>query len=71
MKVFVLQHVREIAAGREDTKFLGAYSTEEPANEAIQRAVLVPGFGEAPHGFHIDAYEVDKDYWTEGYVTAN
>jgi hypothetical protein len=29
----------------------------------------LPGFRQHPKGFIIDAYEVGKDHWTEGYVT--
>lgn len=69
MNVFVLQHVHEISPDNEEVKLIGVYSTEDQAKVAIQRVIGEPGFRDAPNGFHIDAYEVDKDHWTEGYVT--
>lgn len=69
MKVFVVVHVHEITQDQEDVKLIGVYSTEERAKEAIRRSLLLPGFAESTDGFGIDAYEVDEDHWTEGYVT--
>jgi hypothetical protein len=69
MKVFVLQHVHELSPDSEDVKLLGVYSTLDQARAAIARAIGAPGFREAPEGFHIDGYELDKDHWKEGYVT--
>ncbi len=67
--VFVLQHVHEMVDGSEDIKFIGVYSTNENAQKAVNRLRLESGFDRAPEGFCIDDYEVDKDHWTEGYVT--
>ena len=66
MKVFVLQHVHEISPDTEDVILIGVYSTEDQAKAAIQRVLGEPGFCDAPNGFHMDAYELDKDHWTEG-----
>lgn len=68
-KVFVLTHVHEISPEQDDIKFLGVYSTEAKARSATARAKLLPGFQQIPEGFHVDAYELDKDYWPEGFVT--
>jgi hypothetical protein len=67
--VFVLQHVHPAAHGAEDVKFVGVYSSRQKAQEAAARLAGVPGFADAPDGFHIDEYRVDLDQWTEGYVT--
>jgi hypothetical protein len=67
--VFVLQHVHELEAGAEDVKFLGVYSSREKAQEAKARLGRLPGFADAPDGFHVDEYRVDQDQWAEGYVT--
>ena len=64
-KVYVLQHERVM----EDVKFIGVYSSRENAQAAIARLSRAPGFSEAPAGFHIDEYQVDKDHWVEGYST--
>jgi hypothetical protein len=69
MRVFVLQHVHELSPDNEDVKLIGVYSTEDQAKAATERMVGMPGFREAPDGFHIDTYELDEDHWTEGYVT--
>ena len=68
-KVYVLQHVHSLDDGAEDVKFIGVYSSRENAQAAIVRLGQAPGFSEAPAGFHIDEYQVDKDQWVEGYST--
>ena len=67
--VFVLQHVHSQEDGVEDVKFIGVYSSQEKAQEAVARMVHLPGFADAPDGFHIDEYRIDQDHWVEGYVT--
>jgi hypothetical protein len=66
--VFVLQHVHAGEDGNEDVKFIGVYSSREKAQEAVARLGQLPGFSDAPDGFHIDEYRVDQDHWVEGYV---
>jgi hypothetical protein len=66
--VFVLQHVHSREDGAEDVKFIGVYSSREKAQEAAGRMGCLPGFADAPDGFHIDEYRVDQDQWAEGYV---
>jgi hypothetical protein len=68
-RVYVLQHVHSVDDEAEDVKFIGVYSSRANAQAAIARLVQVPGFSEAPAGFHIDEYQVDKDQWAEGYST--
>jgi hypothetical protein len=53
----------------EDVKLLGVYSSEQMAAEAKERAIGLPGFRDAPDGFDIDCYRVDRDEWTEGFIT--
>lgn len=66
--VFVLQHVHSQIDGIEDVKFIGVYSSREKAESAVARLRCLPGFSDAPDGFHIDEYRVDQDQWAEGYV---
>ena len=66
--VFVVQHVHSREDGVEDVKFIGVYSSREKAQEAVARMGRLPGFADAPDGFHIDEYRVDQDQWVEGYV---
>ena len=68
--VFVLQHVHSRKDGVEDVKFIGVYSSREKAEAAVSRLIRLPGFADAPDGFHIDEYPVDQDQWSEGYVVA-
>jgi hypothetical protein len=66
--VFVLQHVHSRSDGVEDVKFIGVYSSHEKAEAAVARVGRLPGFADAPDGFHIDEYRVDQDHWAEGFV---
>jgi hypothetical protein len=66
--VFVLQHVHTRENGVEDVKFIGVYSSREKAQAAVARLSRLPGFADAPDGFHVDAYCVDRDHRAEGYV---
>ena len=66
--VFVLQHVHSREDGVEDVKFIGVYSSRQKAQDAVVRLSRLPGFADAPDGFHIDEYRVDEDHWGEGYV---
>ena len=68
-RVYVLQHVHSSDDGAEDVKFIGVYSSRENAQAAITRLAKAPGFTDAPAGFHIDEYQIDKDQWVEGYST--
>lgn len=68
-KVYVLQHVHSLDDGTEDVKFIGVYSSRESAQAAITRLGRAPGFSDAPSGFHIDEYQIDRDQWVEGYST--
>jgi hypothetical protein len=66
--VFLLWHVHEFHDSKDrDEKLIGAYRTEEDAKAAIIRLADKPGFREAPAGFHISKYDLNKDHWTEGY----
>jgi len=48
---------------------MGVYRTEADANAAIKRLRNKPGFAEFADGFQIDAYELNQDHWTEGFLT--
>jgi len=69
MEMFLLWHVHEFPEGEEDAKLIGVYSSRELAEEAQQRALVQPGFRDAPTGFCIAGYTVNQDHWQEGYVT--
>lgn len=67
--VFLVHHTYTRKGGSEEVKFIGAYSSHERAQAAVERLVVMPGFAETPNGFHVDEYRLDQDHWTEGYVT--
>ena len=67
--VYVLHHVVREFEDDEDAKLIGVYSTEDEARAAIARLVNQPGFSEHQEGFRIDPYPVNRDHWTEGFVT--
>ena len=68
-QVYLLCHVREI--GRDaDLKVIGVYGSRHKAERALERTRALPGFAEHPDGFSIDANEVDRDHWSEGFVPA-
>lgn len=65
----LLWHVREDDAHKDDAKLIGVYSSGEAASAAITRLNDQPGFRDHVAGFEIDAYEIDKDHWAEGFVS--
>jgi hypothetical protein len=67
--VYIVHHVRKSSGSDEDTKLIGVYSTQLRARHAVDRLQLAEGFKSTPHGFAISCYEVDKDHWTEGFLT--
>jgi hypothetical protein len=67
--VYLLQHSHEFDDGSESVKVLGIYSTRKEAKAAIIRFLRLPGFCDAPKGFSVDKFELNKDEWVEGYFT--
>ena len=53
----------------DDLKLLGVYSTEAAAQARIEQARTLPGFAAEPDCFFADEWTVDKDHWTDGFVT--
>ncbi len=68
MEVYLLYHAHDLVE-EVDVKLLGVYSSEQKAEEAKQRAGNKPGFSAHLDGFQIVQYEVDRDEWTDGYVS--
>jgi hypothetical protein len=66
--MFVLQHLREDPEGYDDLKLIGVYSSEELAGKALENHKTLPGFVDYPDGFDLAAYELDQDYWIEGFL---
>ena len=55
--------------GGEDVKLIGVYSSIAEANSAIERKGSCEGFRDHKVGFEISTYSLDKDTWSEGFVT--
>lgn len=66
--VFLLWHSYELNEC-DETKLIGVYSTRRSAERAVEHLRLQPGFCDRPDDFTIDEYELDRDHWTEGFVT--
>jgi hypothetical protein len=66
-QIFILTHAHELPDEQEDVKLIGVYSTREQAESAQARAGQRRGFMDHPDGFLIQAYELDRDDWEEGF----
>jgi hypothetical protein len=66
--VYLLWHIHDLG-DEEDWKFIGVYSSEGEVEEARARVAKLPGFRETPESFRVERVEVDRDLWTEGFVT--
>ena len=78
--VFVVQHLHTLPSDIEDVKMIGVYRSLAAAEMAVERLRGMPGFFDHPviidpgamddvDGFYIAEYQLDKDNWTEGFVT--
>ena len=72
-KVYLLGHSYDVAYEGNmytETKTIGIYSTREKAEEVAERYQHIQGFNKYPAScFVIDTYDLDKDHWTEGFMT--
>lgn len=78
--VFLVQHSHVLPSGNEDVKIIGVYRTLDTAKAAIQRlgtqsgfakhpSIIDPGVAAGGSGFYIGEYELDRDHWSDGFVT--
>ena len=70
LDVYLLWHTHERENGESDEKLLGVYSTQAKARRRTASALKLPGFREAPAGFDVARYVLDRDEWGEGFVTS-
>lgn len=67
--VYVLDHSYE-DNGYDEVKRIGAFSTEELAEKAIDALISKPGFKEYPRDcFYISCIPIDKMFWVEGFIS--
>ena len=69
--VFMLWYIKDEGKDSEDELLIGVYSTDTEARAAIERLKGKPGFADAPEGFQIHSYQLNKDHWTDGFVIAD
>lgn len=58
-----------LGKGETDDKLIGVYSSETEAEAAKSRKLQYEGFRDVPDGFLIGQYDLNRDYWPEGYIT--
>ena len=66
-----IYRVYHVNPKNDDEKPIGVYSSYEEATRIVERYKNFEGFRDAPDCFYIDKYELDKEYWTEGYYSLN
>jgi len=57
--------------GEDDEKLIGVYRTEEDARAAIERLRYKLGFRDHPEGFEYHEYKLNRDGWTEGFISGD
>jgi hypothetical protein len=73
--VFLLWHSRPIEGGIDendtDDKLIGVYSNAAEADAARARKLQFEGFRDYPDCFLVAEYVIDKDPWSEGFITVH
>ncbi|WP_042161460.1 DUF7336 domain-containing protein [Paenibacillus gorillae] len=71
--IFIVQHSYEVGEGSlyDETKLIGVYSSKEIAESVVEKFKRLPGFRDYLDAFYINEYEIDKDNWTEGFITCS
>ncbi len=67
--VHILWHVRKDDEYGDDAKLIGVYGTHADAEAAIERLADKPGFKDYREGFQVLEYQLNKDHWTEGFIS--
>ena len=65
--VVLMWHTNKTSEDEEDSKFIGAYRSEDDALAAIERLRDKPGFAQTVEGFFYERYKLNEDHWTEGF----
>lgn len=64
--LYCLEHTYELM-GNDESKFIGIYASREKAEEVIEEYKKLPGFKDHPNDFYIKEYEMNVDYWRDGF----
>jgi len=67
---YLVQHEYEYPEEVDHVRFIGVFSSESKAVDLVDFLRKKPGFISHPDGFFIDPYEIGKDHWQDGFVTA-
>jgi hypothetical protein len=71
--VFLHWHSRPLNGGTDENstndKLVGVYSSAAEADAARKRKLQFEGFRDYPNCFLVDEYEVNKDAWSERFIT--
>ncbi len=70
-KVYLVHHIRDISEDDDiqDVKLIGVYTTEELAEEAVERKKKLEGFRDYREGFEISKTTLNEDIWTSGFIS--
>jgi hypothetical protein len=52
----------------ENEKFIGVYSSEQLAREAVERLRDKPGFRDYPERWQVKDWALDEDHWKQGFA---
>ena len=55
----------------DNVRYIGLFSERSDAGRVIEYLQMKPGFRQHTDGFTADAYRLDKDHWTEGFITTS
>jgi hypothetical protein len=66
-KVYYVQHENIEDDYIEEPRMIGIYTSEKLAQEAIERAKKLSGYGDFPEGFQITKYILDLDQFIVGF----
>ncbi len=65
--IYFVQHENIEDDYIEEPRVIGIYTSEESAQEAIERAKKLSGYGDFPEGFQIMKYVLDSDQFIVGF----
>ena len=67
--VYILEHAYENEFNDEQVKRVGVYTSRENAEAALARVRDQLGFRDHQDGFEILEVTLNRDSWTEGFIT--
>lgn len=69
LDMYQVEWFKELDDDVADEKLIGVFSTLEKAKEALDNAARLPGFRDSADCLSLGRIDVDKDHWTEGFLT--